>query len=315
MPKTPMPSTQLSLFDPPPAKGEPKPKAAQDDATRGSRPTPEQSDAPQAETSQELPPEMTSEASGGEAASDKPGDSGTVATDGMEDEIADLEASLAEQTGEAWTVHLHHNRRTMISFNRTSLRLRLHQDFLDAPDGVISAIADKLSGRVKAWPDVVGHFINEFIDIPEFEQPAPDQAMLPTRGQVVDLRLVFQRLNERYFQGKLDCLVRWGQMGTPRWGSRTQRLILGSYLRQHNMIRIHPLLDHKRVPKQVVEAVMYHEMCHAVIGDESQGGRRVLHGPKFKKELARYPHNERADAWINDHMDWLLRRRKAISFR
>ena len=328
--------SQLSLFDPPPKRSilsNPSPSAQE----RFSKPVPE--DKPPKETEANAPsstesvtaqvpfqplPEDETPRSGlareneneeaEEPTSQPKSTRRVVAISAMEEDTAHLENILQEQTGKRWSVTFHQNRRTMISFNRSKLTLRLHQRFLEAPDSVLRAIGDKLSANVDAWPAVVGTFINEFIeDDPPPPRSAPDPDALVTKGQMVDLRLMFQRLNERYFDGQLTCLVTWGQVGTPKVFSRTKRLILGSFQHERNIIRIHPVLDHKRVPSEVVEGILFHEMCHALVGDEGQGSRRVLHGPAFRKNLQRNPHTESSDTWIREHMDWLLRRRRALA--
>jgi hypothetical protein len=49
-----------------------------------------------------------------------------------------------------------------------------------------------------------------------------------------------------------------------------------------------------------IQPVMYHELCHAVIGEgvSKQGGKRQWHGPEFRALEARHPDIEAMNHWI-----------------
>ncbi len=47
-------------------------------------------------------------------------------------------------------------------------------------------------------------------------------------------------------------------------------------------------------------ALIYHEMCHAVLGDKvgRAGSKRMWHGPAFRQLEKRHPDIEKLDLWI-----------------
>lgn len=53
--------------------------------------------------------------------------------------------------------------------------------------------------------------------------------------------------------------------------------------------------------RQWIEAVLYHEMCHAVIGEDvdTSRGKRLWHGAEFKNLEARHPQIQSLQLWIN----------------
>ena len=95
-------------------------------------------------------------------------------------------------------------------------------------------------------------------------------------GSVYDLAAVFERVNGRYFGGEL----RVARLG---WSKRASRSTLGHYDASHNAIVISKVLDSARVPANVVEFVMYHEMLHARHPVEHGGARRRVHTREFRE--------------------------------
>ncbi|MBN8547846.1 MAG: SprT-like domain-containing protein [Deltaproteobacteria bacterium] len=63
-----------------------------------------------------------------------------------------------------------------------------------------------------------------------------------------------------------------------------------------------------------VEAVLYHELCHAVLGTEAikRGGRRAWHGTEFKQLEARHPNSAALQDWMRNG-GWLAAVRSARS--
>src|ERR1700686_301187 len=74
-----------------------------------------------------------------------------------------------------------------------------------------------------------------------------------SRGKVYDLGEMFTALNASYFAGQLDRPVL-------SWSRRRTRRVLGHHDHVHGAIIISTTLDDSRVPRFVVEYVLYHEM-------------------------------------------------------
>lgn len=109
----------------------------------------------------------------------------------------------------------------------------------------------------------------------------------PARGAVFNLTEIFADLNQRFFGGGLS---------QPRlgWSLLRSRTILGHYDSAHHSITISRLLDSLRVPRLVVEYVMFHEMLHTQYPVERNGSRRVVHSREFQEAERRFPEHKQA---------------------
>ncbi len=96
-------------------------------------------------------------------------------------------------------------------------------------------------------------------------------------GKFHDLTQLFDGLNQRYF----DARLLQPQLGWTRAASASR---LGRYDQAHNAIVLSRLLDQERVPRVLVEWILYHEMLHVKHPVEHCGGRRKVHSPAFRRE-------------------------------
>ena len=55
------------------------------------------------------------------------------------------------------------------------------------------------------------------------------------------------------------------------------------------IIRIHPILDDKRVPREFVQYIVFHELLHAVVPGTVINNRRYDHPPEFRKIEKSFP--------------------------
>ncbi|MCZ7585821.1 MAG: hypothetical protein M5R36_22195 [Deltaproteobacteria bacterium] len=133
---------------------------------------------------------------------------------------------------------------------------------------------------------------------------------LMAEGRVYHVGRIFSRLNARYFKRECDATVGYARM-TGRVRTRTMQL--GAYDYDDNVITIHPVLDWERVPYYVIEAVVFHEMVHWLLRDKLHSGeRRCMHPPEFNRHMARYPENDRAEAWLGRYSYRLIQRRSEL---
>ena len=123
----------------------------------------------------------------------------------------------------------------------------------------------------------------------------PPKRMHPvTRGKQYDLRELFDRINDEYFDGRVSAEITWGGRAARR---AVKRRTLGSYSAANGTIRINPLLDSRRIPEYFLELVIYHEMLHADMGIAPGNGRRSVHSPEFRKREKLFIHYEKAIHW------------------
>ncbi len=101
---------------------------------------------------------------------------------------------------------------------------------------------------------------------------------LEHRGEHHDLREIFDRINEEYFEKTLDLRITWS--GDKK--SRPRRSIrLGSYHLKSKIIKIHRFLDQAHIPSYYVSSVVYHEMLHHVLPPKRKNRRWQIHHPEF----------------------------------
>jgi SprT-like family protein len=212
------------------------------------------------------------------------------------------------------------NRRTILTVRAerrgdpAPLRLRLHRSFVDAPEEALRAVAvfarspRGTSRSREALATIREHFSRHCALAPAARRRKP---VLRTEGEIYDLAELRDELNRHYFGGRLKVQITWGKalVGAKCRRRRAQRstLQLGSYSFDDNLIRIHRLLDQPRVPRYVVEAVIYHELLHAAIPPEVRNGRRYVHTPEFRQRERRFRQLDRAEAWVERNLPELLR--------
>jgi len=125
-------------------------------------------------------------------------------------------------------------------------------------------------------------------------------------GRYFDLRRIFDRVNERHFKGRLrGYKVVWGRRRKQR---PKEYFIFGTIQEEDRVIRIHPLLDQRFVPRWFLEYVLYHEMLHSVVPEESgPAGRRRVHTEEFYRREKAFPRYHRARRWETENLARFLR--------
>jgi len=82
------------------------------------------------------------------------------------------------------------------------------------------------------------------------------------------------------------------------WSQTKTRRILGHYDPAHNAIIISRVFDHPRVPRFVVEYIMFHEMLHLKHPVKLRGSRRCVHSPEFVAEERVFPELAQAQNFL-----------------
>lgn len=202
------------------------------------------------------------------------------------------------------------NRHTIISVKREKglYRLRLHHMFLDAEVDVIQALGRYVGENDRDASNFLGRYIdlNQHL-IRRVRRARPAPITLETAGEVFDLQDVFDDLNARYFERRIDARITWGQRPPPGARKRKRNSIkMGSYSVEDRLIRIHPSLDRPFVPRFFLEWIVYHEMLHQKHDIPVVGGRRQFHTPEFVLEEAAFENYDRARRWERENLNRLL---------
>ena len=115
--------------------------------------------------------------------------------------------------------------------------------------------------------------------------------ILSAQGHFYHLDEIFEELNRRYFYGLLARPLM-------TWSSERARNRLGHYDPSHNAIVVSSVFDHPRVPKYVVEYIVYHEMLHLKHPVKLRGSRRCVHSREFQAEEKLFPELQPAKEFL-----------------
>ena len=234
-------------------------------------------------------------------------------------ELAEAQASLerrirAHLARGSVRVTLTDNRYTMISVRRQARRarasrerhydVRLHHMFADADPAITRALARYIAENDRDASRALGDFIDANTERVRGKARRSPLQMIVTLGDHHDLREIYDDLNRRYFEGKIDAAITWGpRTGRPR---RRNSIKMGSYSVEDRLIRIHRSLDRAFVPRFFVEWIVFHEMLHQVHDIKVKNGRREFHTKQFLADEASFEHYHEARAWERRHLDAIL---------
>jgi hypothetical protein len=209
-------------------------------------------------------------------------------------------------------VTLTDNRYTMISVRRIApgedrarrYEVRLHHMFADADPVITRALAHYIAENDAEASRILGDFIDANAGhVRGRARRAPTQLIF-TAGEVHDLRAIFDELNARYFDNRIDAAITWGaRCGRPR---RRNSIKMGSYSVEDRLIRIHRSLDRAFVPRFFVSWIVFHEMLHQVHDIRVKNGRREFHSKAFLADEAGFELYDQARSWERQHLDALL---------
>jgi predicted metal-dependent hydrolase len=166
------------------------------------------------------------------------------------------------------------------------LLVRISDLLEGAPEPVLRAIAHILLAKMYRKPIdrehatryrryVSTHHMSEKAHL--VRQMRGRKRITTARGHVYHLEDIFEDLNRKYF---------YGLMARPlmTWSTERARNRLGHYDPAHNAIVVSSVFDHPRVPRYVVEYIVYHEMLHLKHPVRWRGSRRCVHSAEFQTE-------------------------------
>ena len=113
-------------------------------------------------------------------------------------------------------------------------------------------------------------------------------------NEATELKCLWIKIRQNYFHERPDL-----DLYKVCWSSRRQKRVLGSCNIHRHLVRIATELRHDSV-KEWLDPLLYHEMCHAVLGVSvrSVSRRRAWHGTEFKRLEHRHPKTSALDLWI-----------------
>jgi hypothetical protein len=229
--------------------------------------------------------------------------------------VEDRERARAE-LGTRLTAHLGKGRarvvvtdnlHTMVSIKRGHgvLTFRIHHMFVGAPPAVVRALARYAERQDRDAARMLRAFI-ESNELQIRRRTEPRATACDVQGKHHNLQEIFDDLNARYFDGAIEARITWGPRTRRRRGRGSIKL--GSYTCEDLLIRIHPVLDARDVPRFFVEWIVYHEMLHEIHDMPVVDGRRMYHTAEFRRAEARFDRYAEAVLWERTYLHKLLDR-------
>jgi len=217
-----------------------------------------------------------------------------------------LERALSSHLppGKVVRLHLTDNRHTIISVRRgREYCVRAHRMFAGVEARLVRALARYVVHDDQRSSRLLGDFIERNEHRIERGSGPARRLILRTRGRHHDLSVIYQRLNREYFGGAHDARISWGILRRP---ASRRSIKVGSFSVEDRLIRIHPLLDHERVPGYFLDWIVFHEMLHGKYAIHTVEGRRCFHPPEFAREERAFPGYARARMWEKTYLETLL---------
>lgn len=177
------------------------------------------------------------------------------------------------------------------------------EEFDQSEAAVLDNLAEKVLGRLlkdKELPEAVKTPILEYI---EDQEPVSEEEIVPIAVDERDLDKIYERLNQEYFDDKVQAKIMWGRDVKSRNKSGFR---YGSYDEGKKLIRIHPRLKQDFVPQCVLELTVYHEMCHQFVPSYKKNGTWQSHHPEFKRKEREFKDFKDARNWEKHNWHRLL---------
>lgn len=197
------------------------------------------------------------------------------------------------------------NRRLQIDFYNTrhlyrqkahaaGANLTINEAFLHAPTGVLEAILKAVQpGDAESYRQEIYQYAQSkaFSQISQALIPSVQKFKQHTLGRYFDLEEIFERVNTRYFAGR---------MPKPRltWNETLTRRKLGHYDPNVDTVMVSISLDASQTPRYVLDFILYHELLHKQHGVKNVNGRRYAHTPAFRKAEAKFKQYQQAQDYL-----------------
>lgn len=222
------------------------------------------------------------------------------------DLVQEFKKKLGERVKFEVELVVNENKSTMLNVlarKKDFAKLSMHRMFLEAPDEVISAIAHYVRGTRKEKREDslrIRSYIQSHLEHLNYSSHL-DPSKLVTEGNLYNLKDIYDDLNLKYFNNRLNLAITWfGEKGR----KNKSRVIFGQYFDHLKLIKIHRMLDDLFFPSFFVHYVVFHEMLHhEVPGYTDKNGLFRTHGEEFKRREKLFADYEKAQAWEKKHRD------------
>lgn len=190
--------------------------------------------------------------------------------------------------------------------------VRISEVCRDMPPGAQRALAFILVAKLlrKKVPPPARKIYSDYIKNQELREKVTEnkrargrKVITTSKGEIYNLDVIFAQLNVFYFQNAIP-------KPTLTWSAQKTYRILGHHDATHETIVISRSLDDAKVPRYVVEYVVYHEMLHIFHPTMHRNGRRYNHTPAFRRDEEKFAFFDEAEKWIEKNAKNLKRNAK-----
>ena len=172
--------------------------------------------------------------------------------------------------------------------------LSISEGFMRSSDEVLTAVLHSaLVGKTEVSNQVIRQFsVSEecsdvLLELDLVAQIAAETA----QGSCYNLDKLFATIDQTYFGGK---------MLKPRliWSGILSSRKLAHYERTRDRVVMSQILDDRRIPRCVVEFILYHELLHKHHGIKWVNGRCLVHTPEFRLSEGKFRQYQEAESFL-----------------
>lgn len=214
--------------------------------------------------------------------------------------FAKFQQEIENQSGKKLKLRFNNNRSTMLSVKwmPKHTEVSLHRMFHQAPKDVMQALTKYICQEKRVIAPTIRAFIEEELKKLDYSHLL-DENKLDRQGQIYNLKYLYDKINQEYFNGEINLSITW-------FGSHIQRnrsqVTFGLYYDPLKLIKINRVLDHPAVPEYLITYVIYHEMLHFVCPSYiDEKGLHRIHSKEFKEKEMQFHHYQLAVDWIKNH--------------
>ena len=172
--------------------------------------------------------------------------------------------------------------------------MRISDVFSDAPQDVLLSVGRillaKLNKNQVTRKDRI--IYNQYVTNEKLQEKASKLILTRRKrvkiikGRYRDLDKSFERVNREYFDSAMDKPVL-------TWSMKRAKRTLGRYDPERDIVFISRMLDSTKVPEELLDFIMYHELLHKKHGIKREGRRRRIHTPQFKDDEKKFRNYEK----------------------
>lgn len=192
--------------------------------------------------------------------------------------------------------HPYRSLRHTIEWNHKYTIIKVSQYLKNAPLNILEDLAIILYSKIyKVKPDrKIRESYNNYAakiseDLPKRKKAIP-KGYSP-QGKYFNLETIFGKLNSLYFSNELSVKY----LG---WSKNRSFTRLGYFDKERDLLVISQIFDSRKVPLNVLEYLVYHEMLHIFIPTTKKNERRIIHSKAFKEQEKKFPEYSYIQNWI-----------------